>query len=417
MIEEKPSTELRALSIALVIRPFVGVIGGTERVLVTLANGLVAKGHRVTVLHWDEQDGPAGFPLAPEVSQVNLRRPTVRWWSYLGLDRIQYWRVRHPIQWYAHNAPFRRALVGWLQAHCPDVAIGFGPCANTPLLLAARQTGVPAVASIHFTPEIDYSEKDRRIPKYELKRRLGALRHAAATHVLLPEYADLFSADVTRKTIAIPNTVTPGITRAVGRVPRRPVVLGLGRLEPLKNFADLVEAWARIADHHPAWTVEIHGEGELRTELEGLIAAHRLQGSCRLPGWAPDVPSTLASATLFCLPSITEGFPLAALEALACGLPVVGYGDVPGLTAIVRHEENGLLVSRSEGPAGLAAALDRLIRDEDLRRRLSAAAPASVAGYSEEAFLTRWLDLIGRVVNHRRVPRPAVEEPLGPFER
>lgn len=255
-----------------------------------------------------------------------------------------------------------------------------------------------------FTDFLDPSQWDST--EHDRRLRLSILREAAAVHVLMPDFVSFFPPEIQAKTVAIPNGLPPGIDRAVGTVPRRPVILGLGRLAAQKNFKDLIEAWAMIAADHPEWSVEIWGEGEERPMLEAMVRNSGVARSCRLLGVTKDVPTVLASASILCHPALFEGFCRATAEALACGLPVVAYDDCPAITAYLEHERNALLVPRAEGPTGLAAALDRLIREEALRQRLSAAAPASVAHFTEEACLARWLDLIERVVARQPVKEP-----------
>ncbi|MFQ3623032.1 MAG: glycosyltransferase [Acetobacteraceae bacterium] len=397
----------------MLIRHLSGVRGGAERIVAHLANTLSRAGHRVSVLHWDDADGPPWFPLDPAVRRTNLHPgpgdPGLALLRTVA-RRAPYWRLRHRLTWEAANGPFRDAIARWFRANRPDVAIGFMPPANTPALLAGRRTGTPVIASNRNDPVQDYTNPARWDPSERDRRlRLALLEHAAAVHVLLPDFVPFFPPSVRARTFAIPNPLTPGIERFVGQVPRRPVIAASGRLHPAKDFATLIEAWALLADRHRDWCVEIHGEGDERPRLEALIARHGLGGRCRLVGWTADLAPALAAASLFCHPALFEGFGNSAAEALACGLPVVAFADCTGLDAYLRHEVNGLTVPRDEGAAGLAAALDRLIVDGALRRRLAEAAPGSVAAFSQEAFAQRWLSVIDRVA--RGLPPLADAEP------
>jgi glycosyltransferase involved in cell wall biosynthesis len=98
------------------------------------------------------------------------------------------------------------------------------------------------------------------------------------------------------------------------------------------------------------------------------------------------------------MPSLYESFGLATAEALAHGLPAVGFADCPGTNELIENEVNGLLVPAGDRVAGLAAALSRLIEDSDLRRRLGQAGPQSVARFSVDTIVAQWEELLRRVV-------------------
>ena len=101
----------------------------------------------------------------------------------------------------------------------------------------------------------------------------------------------------------------------------------------------------------------------------------------------------MRDASVFVLSSRFEGFPIVLLEALAAGLAVVSFDCPTGPADILTDGASGLLVPPEDVPA-LAAALDRVMTDEALRRRLAAAAPAAVRPYSVERVGRRWDEVL-----------------------
>ena len=131
---------------------------------------------------------------------------------------------------------------------------------------------------------------------------------------------------------------------------RQQKIAAVGRLHRQKGFDLLIEAFALIADRHPAWNLDIFGEGPEREQLQSLIARHRLSNRVTLRGVVTEIDLPLHEAGLFVMPSRYEGFPNALLEAMACGLPCVGtsVGGVPE----VLGQDAGLLVPAREPPGG-----------------------------------------------------------------
>jgi len=183
-------------------------------------------------------------------------------------------------------------------------------------------------------------------------------------------------------------------------------MLAVGRLAPMKGHIYLIRALAQLVASGARVQCKMVGEGPLRGELEAEIRSHGLEETVLLLGARPneEVRRSLSEADVFVLPSIvapdgqTEGIPFALMEAMACGLPVVA-SEVGGIRELVRHEENGLMVSPGDVDL-LASNLRRLYEDDDLSIKLGAAARETVVrSYNAQVELDKKLGLFRK---HRR---------------
>lgn len=152
-----------------------------------------------------------------------------------------------------------------------------------------------------------------------------------------------------------------------------PRVLCLGRLVPAKGFDLAIEALPTLTRRHPGLTLSIAGDGPERERLESM-ARSAGPDSIVFEGWIdPDrVCSRMAEATVVVLPSHQEGLPVVAIEAAWSGRPVVA-ADVSGMAEVVLHGETGLLVPAGDKDA-LAGAIDEIVSDRELARRMGVAA-------------------------------------------
>jgi glycosyltransferase involved in cell wall biosynthesis len=122
-----------------------------------------------------------------------------------------------------------------------------------------------------------------------------------------------------------------------------PVILGVGRLEPQKDFATLLKAFAMLRQSYDARLI-ILGEGELRPALESLISSLGLDENVLLPGFVDNPYSYMRCSSLFVLSSVFEGFGNVLVEAMACGTPVVSTNCPSGPAEILEDGRWGQLV-------------------------------------------------------------------------
>lgn len=154
------------------------------------------------------------------------------------------------------------------------------------------------------------------------------------------------------------------------------VVGSVGRIEAVKNHRSLVDAFgalmARRTDLAPRLRLAIVGDGPLLESLRARVRAAGLEAAAWLPGARDDVAEILRGLTVFALPSVAEGTPGAALEAMASAVPVVGSG-VGGVPDVVRDGVCGALVPPNDA-AALSVALERYVADPRLAASHGAAA-------------------------------------------
>jgi glycosyltransferase involved in cell wall biosynthesis len=155
------------------------------------------------------------------------------------------------------------------------------------------------------------------------------------------------------------------------------VLVGIvARLVPVKAHEVFFDAAERIARSVPKARFLVIGDGERRGELERLVGQLGLSERTRFLGWRRDMRGVYADLDVVALSSLNEGSPVAIIEAMAAGRPVVA-SDVGGVSEVVEHGRSGLLVPRRD-PAALAAAVIDLVRDPAGAARLGAAARRAV---------------------------------------
>ena len=185
------------------------------------------------------------------------------------------------------------------------------------------------------------------------------------------------------------------------------LLVAVGNLYPVKGHRHLIDAVALLAARHPALHVAIAGRGALEGDLRAAARDRGLADRVHLIGLRSDVPAVLAAADVFVLPSLSEGLPLALLEAMFAGRPIVASA-VGEVSAALAHGVAGVLVPPGD-PQALAAALDGVLSDPQRAGELGrAAVRRAAAEYDISRMVRRYVDLYEEALGRRgAVPRDA----------
>jgi glycosyltransferase involved in cell wall biosynthesis len=170
------------------------------------------------------------------------------------------------------------------------------------------------------------------------------------------------------------------------------VILTIGRMSREKGHADLIEALHAMPPTRQPWKLVLVGEGPERQRLESLVARRGMGDRVAFAGYRTDIDELYGIASLFALPSHSEGSSNVILEAMAASLPIVATA-VGGTPEILRDEVTALLPARGD-PRALAQAMTRLLNDEKLAAGLSSAALDDLRSrFSPGAYRGRLLEI------------------------
>jgi glycosyltransferase involved in cell wall biosynthesis len=238
----------------------------------------------------------------------------------------------------------------------------------------------PALVHLHVTGRtrtwlIRAGSSARRVEHFhgahgEDGEELPLKRLARGADAVLATSAAVAEATGRDATVVYPGVEVPAETKPP-RSSSPPKIGTVARLEPIKRIDLLLEATARLRSRHPELEVEIAGDGTCRPQLEELARSLGIADAVRFLGWTQEVQAVHRRWSAFAIPSSHEGLGVAALEAMASGLPVVGSAT-GGLPELIREGETGFLIPPGDADA-LADRVDRLLGDAARRRRMGAA--------------------------------------------
>jgi glycosyltransferase involved in cell wall biosynthesis len=208
----------------------------------------------------------------------------------------------------------------------------------------------------------------------------------------------------------------PAARAALGLPAEAFVAMYVGRLGPEKNLPVLLPAFARAAAEVPEMVLALVGGGPLEGALRRQAGALGVAGRVFFLGRQPNdvLPALLRAADAFVTASVSEGHPITLIEALAAGRPVAAF-DAPGIRETVRDGESGLLAAPEA--AALGAALARLAREPELRRRLGEGARQAAAQYDirvTSARILKHYEALRQAKAQHRSGRAATDRGAGP---
>ena len=332
--------------------------GGAESVIVTLANGFSERGIVVDLVT-ATAEGHFRKDLSDAVRIVDLESPRVLF-SLAGL--IRYLRRERPeamlsVLNYANVI----ATIAWRWARVP-----------TRLVVSERTTLSKSKSSMR-------NIRGRFVPALV---RWAYPRASAVTAVSSGVADDLVEhVGLSRERIQV--VYNPIVSPELCDKSRRPlshpwlrkdappVILGVGRLTTAKDYPTLIRAFAQLRKQRPARLI-ILGEGELRGELETLVADLRIGDDVALPGFSDNPFAWMSRASLYVLSSSWEGLPGSLIQAMACGTPVVSTDCPSGPAEILENGKWGRLVAVGDSEA-LASAMSATL-DEKEHPKVSARA-------------------------------------------
>ena len=173
-----------------------------------------------------------------------------------------------------------------------------------------------------------------------------------------------------KKSVVLYNPCLSHKTNSVKINVKEKQILFAGTITPKKGYLDLIQAFSFIAHKYPEWKLIFAGNGEIEN-AKRLAKDLNIEEQVVFKGWVnrEEIQVLFEKASIFCLPSYTEGFPMAVLDAWSYGLPVVTT-PVGGLTDILIPDKNALVFEPGDINC-LTKLLDKLISDESLRKRIS----------------------------------------------
>ncbi|WP_204015445.1 glycosyltransferase family 4 protein [Sphaerimonospora thailandensis] len=362
-------------------------MGGTIRTVINQANAMAAFGHDVEIVSVVRRRDEPQFRIDPGVTLTALvdQRDGVRPDT---LGRRVWRRVRGKIVPQGEFAAgyfterVERAVIDYVSSLDGGILITTRPALN---LIAARRTpeSVVRIAQEHMNL-VAYPETVRQ----EIARHYGRFDAIAVlTGTNQREYQSLLPA---ARIVRIPNAVD--VVDGEHSQQENQVVIAAGRLVPQKGFDLLLRAFAQVAGRHPKWRLCVFGSGPRRDQLRGLINEYGLGGRVSMRGRTNRLHDELAKASIYALSSRFEGLPMVMIEAMTHALPIAAFDCPTGPADVLTHEVDGLLVPPKDVDA-LAAALDRLMADRDLRVRLGAAAAVTARDYGRGAVMPLWENL------------------------
>lgn len=349
--------------------------GGSERVLVNLAEYFYSKGYEVTIVtqYKTENEYEISGGIRRIFSEITQEE--------MGRGRISNFLKRF----------FK--LRGIWKRERPDLILSFIGKNNMMAIMTSRFLHIPTVVSVRGEPAEEYYSPALRIAANILFR--------LADGIVLPveKSAEFFPKSVRKKTVCLKNSLSPAFIRKVYEGEREKQIVAVGRIDANKNHEMIIRAFAGLAEKYPDYCLTIYGEGELRQSLLQMAEDMGLKDRIFLPGSIANVADAIYKASFFVLSSYSEGMPNTLIEAMALGIPSIST-DCPcgGPAELIVNGENGYLIEVGNWKK-LQVILQKLIDNPDLAKKMGGNAAKIQEELNPDSINEMWEDYFRKLID------------------
>lgn len=348
--------------------------GGAERAALLLAAGLASLGNEVHLVTYEGEETDF-YPTDP----------------LLNRHVVGHVPPRNKREIPSKTFLAYRSLRSEISSIHPDALISMVTATNVLALLAARPLNIPVL----IVEQIDPSQHP--IDRWWDVLRRATYRWATGLVVLSNRIRPWAEKRLPPNRVhVIPNPISVAEIGGPLPVGDRHFV-AMGRLAHQKGFDLLLDAFARTESRHRGWRLTILGEGPLRPDLEKQARVLGIDGEVSFPGLVASPWDRLRRHAVFVFSSRYEGFGLALVEAMACGLACVSFDCPSGPADILSDGVDGRVVPPGDVDA-LARSMDQVASDPSLRRRLGAAAAVRAKDFEPEVVARQYLRVLSDAV-------------------
>jgi glycosyltransferase involved in cell wall biosynthesis len=336
--------------------------GGIERASVSLANYFARSGYEIVLIALYKSDH--FYSLHSSISLIEPEFSRDQSNKYYYLLRMMYFARKY------------------IKLTKPDTILSFSEWTNPYVILANLGLNYPLFITDRMNPQAKLPWPSELLKRLVYKKASGIIAQSHFAKEIL------FKKTKSKKITVINNPVKP-IEKIRCLCKNR--IVTVGRLSLEKGHYTLLVAFSKLK--HKDWELSIVGEGSERVVLERLCNELEISDRVIFHGHLNDFRFQLSEAQIFVLPSLTEGFPNALLEAMSVPIACISTNYSKGIHEIIRHGVNGLLVQPGN-PNAMAEALSLLINDAILREQLAEKAYAVRLDYQFEKITSQYLDVI-----------------------
>ena len=369
--------------------------GGTDKVISDKANYLSSHGYDVTIVTEAQMGRPPIFPLLPSVKLIDIGLDFNKQYTQTFLHRA--YTYMHLIHLY------KKRLKVIFEQEKPDIVIttmGRSLDFITKIKDGSIKIGEAHTTKYHLRSLHLMEEKGgfyKWISRQIRKKQIANAQKLSALVLLTPE--DAKDWEGVTKTFVIPNS-SPLIPTNSSKLDNKKAII-VGRYNDAKGYEYLVEAWGIVHQRHPDWIINIYGSGELHDDVAQWIKEAQLQDCMIMHEPTSQIMEKYLESSICVVSSRYEGFSMAIVEAMACGVPCVSFDCPFGPRNIIKNGEDGILVDYLNTKA-LANNICKLIENDHLRKQLGNKAKENIQRFSQDEIMEKWMALFDSLTNNHR---------------